>query len=70
MNIESMPSAAMPERLLTQDETASILSLANPRTLAAWRMRRQGPPYVKLGASVRYSPEALRAWIASRTVAV
>lgn len=63
-----MPPAAMPERLLDQHEAAAILNLTNPRTLAAWRLRRQGPPYVKIGASVRYSPEALRAWIASRTV--
>ena len=39
-------------------------------TLRRWRLRREGPRYVKLGAgrggAVRYPATALEAWLASR----
>jgi predicted DNA-binding transcriptional regulator AlpA len=52
--------------LLTEDDAAGYL-LTSPKTLANWRWRGVGPEYVKLGGSVRYRPEALDAYIASRT---
>lgn len=39
--------------LLKEREAASILD-ASPRTLQAWRQRRAGPVYIKLGRCVRY----------------
>jgi len=36
-------------------------------TLAKLRMRGGGPPYVKIGRSVRYSVSAGLAWMAART---
>jgi len=50
--------------LADQNEAARLLGLKNPRTLAAWRLRRCGPPYRKLGKRlVRYDLADLRAWI-------
>ncbi len=31
-----------------------------------WRVRKQGPKYLKIGAAVRYKPEDLGAWPESR----
>jgi predicted DNA-binding transcriptional regulator AlpA len=53
------------ERLLTTTETAKLLRLS-PSWLAKARMRGDGPPYVKLGRSVRYDEGALAQWMKSR----
>jgi hypothetical protein len=51
--------------LLDQVQAAQKLNLRNPRTLAAWRLRRCGPPYRKLGKRlVRYDLAELLAWAA------
>ena len=51
--------------LITEHEVASVtgLSVASVRR---WRLLRQGPNYMKIGASVRYKPEDLAAWLESR----
>ncbi len=54
------------DRKWTTAECADFLRLSR-QTLAGWRWQGIGPPYEKLGGSVRYSPEAVRAWAASRT---
>lgn len=38
-------------------------SLASVRR---WRLLKQGPPFQKIGTSVRYDPADVRAWLASR----
>jgi predicted DNA-binding transcriptional regulator AlpA len=53
------------ERLLTARDAADLLRLS-PSWLAKSRMRGDGPPYVKLGHSVRYSEGALVQWMKSR----
>jgi hypothetical protein len=58
-----------PEALWNTEQAAAFLGLTNARTLAAWRLRRQGPPYVLIGRCVRYSPPAVRAWLEARIVA-
>ena len=50
--------------LLTTNEVARKLRLT-PRTLAIWRVRGEGPPYLKLGRDVRYSLLDLEAWLAT-----
>ena len=51
--------------LLDQVQAAHELGMKNPRTLAAWRLRRCGPPYRKLGKRlVRYNLAELHAWAA------
>jgi predicted DNA-binding transcriptional regulator AlpA len=37
------------------------------RTLAAWRLRRQGPPYVRVGRLVRYCRADVETWILRQT---
>jgi predicted DNA-binding transcriptional regulator AlpA len=53
------------ETLLNEHEVARItgLSVASVRR---WRLLRQGPKYIKIGAAVRYKPEDISAWIESR----
>ncbi len=51
--------------LLNEHDVARItgLSLASVRR---WRLLRQGPKYLKLGASVRYRSEDFLAWLETR----
>lgn len=37
-------------------------------TVQKWRQRRIGPPYIKLGKTVRYEAAQLEAWIKSNTI--
>ena len=46
-------------QLLRPTEAARALGL-HPQTLANFRHFGDGPPFVKIGAAVRYSAEALR----------
>ncbi|WP_344069329.1 helix-turn-helix domain-containing protein [Microbacterium sediminicola] len=54
-------------RLLTQAEVADILGVS-VRTVENWRERCVGPDYVRLVGSVRYTEQAIEAYIAQRTV--
>lgn len=49
-------------RLHTEIEEAARLNLSK-RTLQAWRVRGDGPPYHKLGALVRYDPAQVDEWL-------
>jgi predicted DNA-binding transcriptional regulator AlpA len=53
------------ETLLNEHDVARItgLSVASVRR---WRLLRQGPKYIKIGAAVRYKPEDVAAWLESR----
>jgi len=53
------------ENLLNEHDVARItgLSVASVRR---WRLFRQGPKYLKIGAAVRYRPEAISEFLASR----
>lgn len=53
------------ENLLNEKAVARItgLSVASVRR---WRLLRQGPRYIKIGAAVRYKPEDISAWLESR----
>jgi Helix-turn-helix domain len=58
------------QKLLTEKEAAELLGVS-VNTLQAWRLRKCGPPYVKLIGSgtgpgrrpVRYRPEALEKYL-------
>lgn len=43
------------------DQVAEMLGVS-PRTLEDWRYRGGGPPYCKLGRSVRYMRHKVIAW--------
>lgn len=51
--------------LLNEHDVARItgLSVASVRR---WRLLRQGPKYMKIGAAVRYKAEDITAWLESR----
>jgi predicted DNA-binding transcriptional regulator AlpA len=53
------------ETLLNEHDVARItgLSVASVRR---WRLLRQGPKYIKIGAAVRYKAEDISAWLESR----
>ena len=53
------------ERLLPPRDAARLLSLSDS-WLAKARMRGDGPPFLKLGRSVRYRESALVRWANSR----
>lgn len=58
-------AVAMSTTLIDQTQAARVLGLKNPRTLAAWRLRRCGPPFRRVGKRlVRYCLEDLLAWAA------
>lgn len=59
-----LPHAARPanDRVLTEYEAAQ-LSRFSPRTLQAWRQRNSGPPFIRVGRSVRYWQSAVIAWM-------
>jgi len=57
----------LPFRLLTTEEAAVCLSVSE-HWLKASRFRPEldGPPFVKIGRTVRYDLRDLEAWVASR----
>jgi excisionase family DNA binding protein len=52
-------------RLLTPKEAADLLRVSMS-WLAKARMRGDGPPYIRIGRSIRYSEAALLQWMKSR----
>jgi hypothetical protein len=50
---------------LTSEQLAAELDMA-VITLALWRMRQKGPPYVKVGRKILYSRTTVKDWIASQ----
>jgi hypothetical protein len=57
-----VPSAIV---LLSPKEAARALKVS-PSWLAKARMRGDGPPYIKVGRSIRYSEGTLLQWVKSR----
>ncbi len=53
--------------LLTQHTLAEHLGVPEG-TLTDWRYRRIGPAYIRVGKHVRYSREAVEAWLNAQTV--
>ena len=49
-------------RLITTVEVARLLRVS-PRTLQRWRWTGSGPPYLKIGARVRYTRPAIEAYV-------
>jgi predicted site-specific integrase-resolvase len=54
-------------KMLGEKQAAEILGLA-VWTLRNWRCSGKGPPYIKIGGSVKYREEDLRTFIQKRLV--
>jgi len=52
------------DRLIDEHEAAAHLGL-KVATLRRWRWARRGPPWIKVGAAVRYAPVDLEHFIES-----
>jgi hypothetical protein len=50
---------------MTIQQLAAELDMA-VISLATWRMRQKGPPYVKVGRKILYSRTTVKEWIASQ----
>jgi hypothetical protein len=50
---------------MTPEELAAELDMA-VISLASWRMRQKGPPYITVGRRILYSRTTVKAWIASQ----
>lgn len=48
---------------MTPSQLADYLGVPE-HTLAQWRSRKEGPPYLKVGALVRYDSDDIEAWLA------
>ncbi len=61
----SRTSGAVLAHLMTPKEAAHFLRVSLS-WLAKARMRGDGPPYIKVGRSIRYAEAALMQWMKSR----
>jgi predicted DNA-binding transcriptional regulator AlpA len=58
-------TATVDLEFLTPKETAAFLRMSES-WLAKARMRKDGPPFIEIGRSIRYSKGALLRWLKSR----
>ena len=59
-----MDSQTLPlVKLLTDRDVSAVTGMARS-TLAKMRLRGDGPPWVRVGVSVRYPEDALADWMA------
>jgi hypothetical protein len=65
MNVPTSKITIGIERLLTSNEAAARLRVSMS-WLAKARMRGDGPPYIKVGRSIRYTEAGLVQWTKSR----
>lgn len=60
------------KELLTQEQVAELLQI-HPGTLENWRMRGEGPQFIKLGnkrrSPIRYWRDAVEDWLHNPDVA-
>ncbi|MGH2705158.1 MAG: helix-turn-helix domain-containing protein [Actinomycetota bacterium] len=54
-----------PVRLLSVEEVADMLQVP-VQTIYQWRLRRIGPPSMRVGRYVRFDPGDLKRWIDAR----
>lgn len=54
------------EQLLTVRDVSELLNISTS-SIYHWRLTGDGPPAIKIGSRLRFDPQQLRAWIASRS---
>ena len=62
-----MPAAI--QDLLTAERVSGLTGLSE-QTLAQWRSKRRGIPYLKIGRAVRYDPAEVQAYLERCRVSV
>lgn len=62
MGMETAPT----NTIRTPDEVAAILG-QSVQTLSRWRMRGNGPAYIKVGRKIWYSQAAIESFLTART---
>ena len=55
------------DELLNDRQFAAYCDLAE-RTPAVWRVRGDGPPYIRIGSNILYRRSDVDAWLEERTV--
>jgi hypothetical protein len=61
-----MTQHAEAEKFLTKQELAERLGGRSERTLANWRSKRIGPPFVRAGGTILYRLSSFEAWLVSQ----
>jgi len=61
----SSETKAADPRLWTIRDVSAFLSVP-VGTIYQWRVRREGPPAMRMGRHLRYDPEAVRRWASSQ----
>lgn len=56
----------MNQNLVSTEQAAEYLGGLKPNTIEGWRVRGEGPRYLKIGRLVRYRIEDLDAYLESR----
>jgi excisionase family DNA binding protein len=56
----------MNDRMITTEEAAEYAGFS-VHTFKAWRRKKMGPPFVKIGRSVRYRESEVLAWVERQT---
>lgn len=56
------------EKEFVKESTAAKLLDVTPQTIRMWRYREAGPPFVRIGRTIRYNVEQIRKWAKERTV--
>jgi predicted DNA-binding transcriptional regulator AlpA len=59
-------TAGLPDRYLTPEDLAALLTIPL-ETVYAWRRKRTGPPGFRIGKHLRYDPRAVHTWITAQT---
>lgn len=57
--------ALLPDSLIDEKQLSAHSGVAR-QTLQIWRMRRIGPPFIKVGRAVRYPWGEYQGWLTSR----
>lgn len=57
--------ARIRQGLATPDQVAALLEVT-PATMAKWRTRGEGPPWIKVGRRILYRWTAVEKWMESR----
>ena len=55
-----------PDALLSETEVSDLFGISM-RTLQAWRTKKGGPPFVRLGRVIRYRRKDLVRWLEENT---